>query len=68
MNATTVTLSETVPIKKLLVSWSFFGLLGAIGASLLGGAELFETYVDLFIPATVVFSFLLLAWEYEVEN
>lgn len=68
MNTSTITSSESVPIRKILVGWCIFGLLGAIGVSVLGGAELFGTYVDLFIPGTVVFSFLLLAWKYEIEN
>lgn len=60
--------TESVPEKRLLQEWAVVILLVAIGAYLLGGNDTFGTMVDIFVPATVVVSFGLLAWKYEIEN
>lgn len=60
--------TESVPVKRLLLGWAVSMLLVAVGAYLLGGNDAFATTVDIFVPVTVVVSFGLLAWNYEVEN
>jgi hypothetical protein len=60
--------TESVPVKRLLQVWAVIMLLVAIGAYLLGRNDAFGTIVDIFVPATVVVSFGVLAWKYEIEN
>lgn len=60
--------TDSVPVKRLLRGWAVIMLLIAVGTYLFWGNDAFGTVVDILIPATVVVSFGLLAWQYEVEN
>lgn len=60
--------TESIPAERLLQAWAVSVLLVAVGGYLLGGNDAFGSMVDIFVPATVVVSFGLLAWKYAVEN
>lgn len=57
-----------VPTKRYLQIFGGLGLAGAILAYALGGWTGLESFVEVLVPATVVFNLLLFVWEYKRKN